>query len=129
MKNLLIALMLALPLSTFAATEHQEKNNDDPKTASVEPSTVQPTVLQGIIQDVSNFQPLSNVKLVITSKTSDDLKKITTTGKDGTFSVSDLPAGVYNVSFQKEGYEPGSYSSLTVKNGANNNFGFTLFQQ
>jgi hypothetical protein len=129
MKKLLIALMLALPLSTFAATENLEKNNDNPKTTSVEPTTAQSTVVQGIIQDVSNFQPLSNVKLVITSKTSDDLRKVATTGKDGTFSVSDLPAGVYKVSFQKDGYEPGSYSSLTVKEGANNNFGFTLFQQ
>jgi hypothetical protein len=129
MKKLLIALMLALPLSTFAATENQEKNNDNPKTATVESATAPSTVLQGIIQDVTNFKPLSDVKLVITSKTSDDVKQVATTGKDGTFSVSGLPAGVYKVSFQKDGYEPASYSSLTVKDGANNNFGFTLFQQ
>lgn len=126
MKKLLIALMLALPLSTFAASENTEKNNDSKTTTE---AVSQTNVLQGIIQDVSNFKPLSDVKLVITSRASDDVKKQVTTGKDGTFSVSGLPSGVYKVSFQKDGYEPGSYSSLTVKDGANNNFGFTLFQQ
>lgn len=114
-------LLLATPLCAYA-TENKEK------TPEKETTTAVTTTLQGTVDDVTNYQPLSDVTLTLVSKNS-DLKKIVKTDKSGKFFVENIPAGIYTVKFEKNGYETGRYPSLTVREGASNNFGFTLFQE
>jgi len=115
MKRLLIAALLALP---FYASAGEEKNV----------KTENETVFQGTIADVNNnYKPLSDVELTVIAANADLTKKVKT-DKEGKFIVKDLPAGSYKVRFEKQGYEPGSYSNLTVKEGTSNNFGFVLFE-
>ncbi|HRO41767.1 MAG TPA: carboxypeptidase-like regulatory domain-containing protein [Flavipsychrobacter sp.] len=119
MKNLLIMLMLALPIATLAANEDKQKNTSQEATAV--------TTLEGTIGDVSNYAPLSNVTLTLTSHDA-DVKKVVKTNEEGKFVVKSLPAGIYKVKFEKKGYETGNYQSLTIREGTRNSFGFLLFE-
>ena len=74
-----------------------------------------------------NYQPLNDVTITITSR-ENDLKKTVKTNEEGRFTVTDLPAGIYKVRFEKKGYEAGNYQSLTVQEGGRNSFGFLLFE-
>ena len=122
MKHFLFAALLSLPVFSQAATDEKEK------AAAAETTSSIPTVLQGTIGDVTNYQPLSEVRLVITASTS-GISRTLTTDKNGKFRVEGLPAGTYQVRMEKDGYESSSYKSLTVREGSSNNFGFYLFQE
>jgi len=119
MKRLLITMMLALPLGTFAATENKQKN--------AEKEAVATTTFQGTIGDVSNYKPVDDVTLTVISS-DNTVKKVVKTDNQGKFIVENIPAGIYKVKFEKDGYEPGKYQSLTLREGQANNFGFVLFK-
>jgi len=121
MKRLLIVLLLALPIATFAAAERNET------TTVKENAEEKLTTLEGTIGNVNNYQPLSDVTLTLTSH-DNDTKKVVRTNEQGKFLLKDLPAGIYKVKFEKKGFETGNYQSLTVREGSANSFGFLLFE-
>lgn len=114
----LLAVLAFLPFAAFASTTTPEKTNKTEAPA---------TTLHGSIADASNYKPLGKVQLTLTS-TNADVKKTLQTDEQGKFAVDNLPAGTYKISFEKNGYEPGGYPSLTVKEGTDNSFGFVLFE-
>jgi len=121
MKKLLVAMMLALPLFTYAANDNKEKK------ASKEAATEVNTSFQGTVDDVTNYKPVSDVKLTLISADS-KLEKVIKTDDQGKFVVDNIPAGAYKVSFEKDGYESGKYQNLVIAEGRANNFGFVLFR-
>ena len=122
MKKLLTTLLLALPLFTLAANDEKEKAN---KETPVENNL---TTFKGTIGDVSNYQPLSDVTLTLSARNA-EYKKVVKTDAQGKFLIEGLPAGIYKVKFEKKGYEPGTYQSLVVREGSDQNFGFLLFEE
>ena len=55
--------------------------------------------------DTTNNTPLSDVSVSATlANGAKNIYKSTTTAEDGTYSISDLPVGLYNVTFTKSGY-------------------------
>jgi|GEM_PF-1451767 len=123
MKNLLIALLLALPFTSTA-----EKNKTEKATEATSITTAVPsTAVEGTIADISNYTPLSGVKVNITCE---ELKiaKTVQTDKEGHFSVEGIPAGNYKVQFERDGYEPLTRKSLIVQNDKKNSFGFFMFE-
>ena len=101
MRNLLIALLLALPFTSTAEKNKTEKTTETASAATAVPSTA----VEGTIADISNYTPLSGVKVNITCE---ELKiaKTVQTDKEGHFSVEGIPAGNYKVQFERDGYEP-----------------------
>ena len=123
MRNLLIALLLALPFTSTAEKNKTEKSTEATSVATAIPSTA----VEGVIADVSNYTPLSGVKVNITCE---ELKiaKTVQTDKEGHFSVEGIPAGNYKVQFERDGYEPLTRKSLIVQNDKKNSFGFFMFE-
>lgn len=55
--------------------------------------------------DTTNNLPLSDVQVSASmSNGAKNVYKVTTTSNDGTYSISDLPVGLYDVTFSKDGY-------------------------
>lgn len=121
MKRLLTALMLAFPLFTYAANDNKEKSN------TKEAATDVITSFQGTIDDVTNYKPVGDVTLTLTSA-DNKLQKVIKTDEQGKFIVEHIPAGAYKVKFEKDGYESGKYQNLVIAEGRSNNFGFVLFR-
>jgi hypothetical protein len=124
MKLSIVAMFLLLPFLTYANTPEGE---EQAKTKETKEAVDNPC-LTGTISSMSNYNPLDAVTLTITSHDG-DVKKTAKTNEKGFFSVSNLPAGVYRVKFEKKGYESGTYQSLTVHSGSCTNYGFTLMEK
>lgn len=130
MKRILLAVLLALPLAGFSEgntndNKSGEKFNETSKD-SLEREPV--TVFQGTIGDVRNYEPLSDVEITVTRKDKKITKRVKT-DEEGKFAITGLPDGIYKVRFEKKGYEPGNYESLSVSGNYNKNFGFLLFKE
>jgi hypothetical protein len=121
MKKLLIALLLALPTLSFA------DKNETAAAATTTEAAAATTDLEGTIADISDYAPLSNVKVVVTCD-EHKINKTVLTDKEGRFALDELPEGNYKVRFERDGYEPLTRNSLIVKNDKKNYFGFFLFK-
>lgn len=131
MKKLLIALLIALPTLSFAKgteTTTNAKTEKEYTTTATTATEAEPTTdLEGTIADITNYAPLSEVKVVVTCD-EHKINKTILTDKDGKFAFGELPEGNYKVSFERDGYEPLTRNSLIVKNDKKNYFGFFLFK-
>ncbi|MEB3329531.1 MAG: carboxypeptidase regulatory-like domain-containing protein, partial [Candidatus Sericytochromatia bacterium] len=84
-------------------------------TASDDPAA-RGGVLAGNVVDATSRRPLVGAKVVVESR---DLTVLTITGPDGTFRVTDLPAGRYRVSVSRPGHTTAStQASVTRDRGA-----------
>ena len=125
MKKLLIAALLTLPTLSFA--EMNEKGSDANEKSAVTTEAVTTTALQGTIADITNYAPLPEVKVIISSE-KNHVNKTVLTDKQGKFELEGLPVGSYQVRFERDGYEPLTRNSLVVQNDKKNSFGFFLFK-
>ena len=78
--------------------------------------------LQGTVLNQRDGQPLGNVKLDVTG---DGQQQSSTTGDNGEFSFS-LPAGQYEMTARKEGFEEGNFGPLVVLENNPTNITVTL---
>ena len=123
MKRILTTLLLALPLYGIAYIPLRGEEQKDSKE-----SPISETVFKGTIGNMKDYTPLSNVNLTLTSFDG-DLKKTVKTDNLGKFYVADIPAGIYKVRFEKDGFESGIYQSLNIPEGSSKSFGFLMFEE
>jgi hypothetical protein len=125
MKKLLIAALLSLPTLSYA--EKTEKASGANEKSAVATEEVSTTELQGTIADITNYAPLPEVKVIVSSE-KNNINKTVLTDKEGKFVLDELPVGSYQVRFERDGYEPLTRKSLVVQNNKKNSFGFFLFK-
>jgi hypothetical protein len=100
---------LAISVVRVAAEEAVEEHL---RTTPSEDAATRGGTLAGNVIDATGRRPLVGAKVVVESR---DLTVLTITGPDGTFRVTDLPAGRYRVSVSRPGYTAASAQATITK--------------
>ncbi len=72
--------------------------------------------ISGIIKDAKTKWPLIEAVITVNSNAFEG-QKFAVTDTSGKYKINNLPAGVYSVSFEMEGYEKYVQNSITLKEG------------
>ena len=122
MKKILVLAAFFLPLCGFAQdTLKCEIVKKDSKNLAG-------TELKGVVTDVKDYKPLDDVKVTIKAAGDDEVVKSIETDAKGSFSFKDIPAGKYEISFQRDGYKPYNYDAVWVNEGKTCSLGFPLYK-
>lgn len=121
MKKILVLIALTLPVFSMA------QNAKECETVIASPANLQATMLKGIVSDVKDRSPLDDVAVMIKSKATAETKTIETNEK-GAFVFTNIPAGEYEISFQRKGYKPFNYDAVWVTEGKTCSLGFPLYK-
>ena len=75
-----------------------------------------PGAIGGYVKDARNRAPLVEAVITITSNAFEG-SKLALTDSSGLYSVGPLPAGVYTVTFEMEGYRTYKQENIVLKEG------------
>ncbi len=73
-------------------------------------------IISGVIKDAKTKSPLIEAVITVNSNAFEG-QKFAVTDTSGKYKIINLPAGIYSVSFEMEGYEKYVQASITLKEG------------
>jgi hypothetical protein len=71
--------------------------------------------IEGIVTRAGTSQPIENARVTVWADRGPDFRA--TTDANGNFVVSNMPAGIFNIEVQAEGYLPNPSSNMIVRLG------------
>jgi hypothetical protein len=89
---------------------------------------IKPSIISGTVKDAGTKSPLNEAVVTLSSSTLQG-QKLALTDSTGTYSVRNLPAGKYTISFEMEGYEKSIYENIVLQEGMSLGVSFQMVKE
>jgi hypothetical protein len=109
-RTMVATLLAALISSGIVASQQAAPRSQPAQPASTTqpPAATGTAAINGLVRSASDDKPLGRARVTAVSSTLPE-PRVTITGADGRYAITDLPAGSYTVSATRTGYAPQTY--------------------
>jgi len=87
-----------------------------------------PAIISGIVKDSRTKSPLIEAVITLSSNAFEG-QKFALTDSTGKYSVRNLPAGIYTIAFEMEGYEKFTRDSIALNDGMSLGVSFEMARE